>query len=39
MQLCVLQVGPHHKLQHLEKLAVRNEPVLVDVVDLETNCK
>lgn len=35
LQLHVRQVVPHHHLQHVEELAVRDEAVLVDVVDLK----
>ena len=35
LQLDVVQVVADHHLQHLEQLAVRDEAVVVDVVDLE----
>jgi hypothetical protein len=35
LQLKVGQVIPHHHFQHCEQLAVCDEAVLVDVVDLE----
>ena len=33
LQLGVLQVVPHHHLQHLEELSIGYEPVIVHVVD------
>lgn len=38
LQLLVLQVVAHHHLQHEEQLAVRDEPVAVDVIHLERDC-
>ena len=35
LQLHVVQIAADHHLEHLEKLAVRDEAVVVDVVDLE----
>jgi PII-like signaling protein len=35
LELCVLQVGAHHHLQHLEQLAVADVPVVVHVVNSE----
>lgn len=35
LQLHVVQVVAHHHLEHSEELAVRNEAVVVDVVDLK----
>lgn len=35
LQLLVLQVAPHHHLQHDEQLSVADVAVAVDVVDLE----
>ena len=39
LQLDVIQVGPNHHLKHGEELAVANESVIVDVVDLEGKSK
>ena len=36
LQLHVVQVVANHHLQHLEELPVRDVPVIVDVVDLES---
>lgn len=38
LQLCVLQVVPHHHLQHLKELTVGDVAVLVHVVDPEGDC-
>jgi len=35
LQLHVVQVAADHHLEHLEELAVRDEAIVVDVVDLE----
>jgi len=35
LELCVLQVVAHHHLQHLEQLPVRDEAVVIHVVDAE----
>ena len=35
LQLHVVQVAADHHLEHLEELAVRDEAIIVDVVDLE----
>ena len=36
LQLHVVQVAADHHLEHLEELAVRDEAIVVDVVDLES---
>ena len=36
LQLGVVQVVSHHHLEHLEKFAVRDEAIIVDVIDLES---
>ena len=35
LQLHVRQVSAHHHLQHREQFAIRDVPVVVDVVDLK----
>ena len=35
LELDVVQVGAYHHLENLEELSVRNEAVIVDIVDLE----
>ena len=35
LQLLVLQITPHHHLQHNKQLAVADEAITVDVVDFE----
>ena len=36
LQLNVVQVVTNHHFEHLEELTVRNVPVVVDIVDLES---
>lgn len=36
LELDVIEVGADHHLEHLEELTVRNEAIVVDVVDLES---
>lgn len=38
MQLSVLEVVAHHQLEHLEQLAIGDEPIVVNVVNLERDC-
>lgn len=35
LQLQIREIVPHHHLQNCEQFSVGDEPVLVDVVDLE----
>lgn len=35
LQLLILQIAPHHHLQHDEQLAVTDEAVSIDVIDLK----
>ena len=36
LKLGVVQVVSHHHLEHLEKFAIRDEAIIVDVIDLES---
>ena len=36
LQLGVVQVVSHHHLEHLEEFAIRDEAIIVDVIDLES---
>ena len=36
LQLSVVQVVSHHHLEHLEEFAIRDEAIIVDVIDLES---
>jgi hypothetical protein len=35
LQLLVLQIAPHHHLQHNEQLSIANVPIPIDIVYLE----
>ena len=39
LQLDVVEVVADHDLQHIEQITIRDVSVVVDVVDLEHNCK